>query len=76
MKSFLHKVLFALAVCAGMTFAIPQKAKASDGYIVVKNTKTGQTHCYELNCGGWVRRVGTYVLWSGDEGKTWYIIDY
>ena len=35
-----------------------------------------QSHVYELAYDGWVYRTGDYILWSGDEGKTWYIIGY
>ena len=71
------KKLFVLAAFfLGLGMAAPQQACAHDGYIYVKNKKTGQAHVYELAYDGWVYRVGNSVLWSGDEGKTWYIIDY
>jgi hypothetical protein len=71
------KKLFAMAAIAlGLGIAAPQQACAHDGYILVKNRKTGQSHVYELAYDGWVYRTGDYILWSGDEGKTWYIVGY
>ena len=71
------KKLFAMAAIAlGLELAAPQQACAHDGYILVKNRKTGQSHVYELAYDGWVSRSGNMILWSGAEGKTWYIVNY
>ena len=76
MKKMLKKCLMTLALIAGFSFMAPTNTLAHDGYIVVKDKKTGKQHVYELNYDGWVYYVGNYTLISFDEGKTWYIINY
>ena len=62
------KKLFVLAAFfLGLGMAAPQQACAHDGYIYVKNKKTGQAHVYELAYDGWVYRVGT--MSSGQETR-------
>ena len=76
MKKKLKRGFLALTLMLGMTFATPANALASDGFVIVKDRKTGNQYCYELNYGGWVYYVDHYTLFSNDEGRSWYILNY
>lgn len=72
----MKKLFTIVALTLAIGLASPLQACAHDGYIFVKNKKTGQSNVYELAYDGWVYRTGNMVLWSGDEGKTWYVVSY